>query len=430
MDKFFKISERNSTIGTEIVAGITTFLAMAYILFVNPSTLEAAGMDWGAVFVATGLAAAIGTLIMGLYANLPIAQAPGMGMNAFFAYYVVLTLGYSWQQALAGIMISGIIFVILSVTGARKAIINAIPTSLKYAVGTGIGFFIAFIGFKNAGIVVANPATFVGLGDITSGNALLALIGLVITFVLYVRKVKGSIFIGMVITSIIGMFMGLVSLPAAVISAPPSLSTFGEAFGAFGSDLFTVDFLIVIFTFLFVDFFDTAGTILAVGFGAGLVSEEGELVDADKALLSDSLATVIGAVLGTSSVTSYIESLTGVEEGGKTGLTAVVTAGLFLLALFFSPLLSVVTAAVTAPALIMVGALMVQSFGHIEWDDIAVTIPSFLTVMMMVLTFSIAEGIAFGFVAYTLLMVATNRAKTVSPIMYGLTVFFILHFVL
>ncbi len=430
MDKFFKVSERNSTIGTEIVAGITTFLAMAYILFVNPATLSATGMDFNAVFVATGLAAAIGTAIMGLYANLPIAQAPGMGMNAFFAYTVVLGMGYSWQQALAGIMVSGIIFVVLSLTGARKAIIAAIPASLKYAVGTGIGFFIAFIGFQNAGIIVDNPAVLVGLGDITSGNALLAIIGLVITFVLYVRKVKGSIFLGMIATAIIGMFMGLVELPTAVFSMPPSIApTFAAAFGEFGS-IWTPEFLVVIFTFLFVDFFDTAGTILAVGFGAGLVNKEGELVNAEKALLSDSLATVIGAVLGTSSVTSYIESLTGVEEGGKTGLTALTTAVLFLLALFFSPLLVVVTSAVTAPALIMVGALMIQSFGHIEWDDIAITIPSFVTVIMMILAYSIAEGIAFGFIAYTVLMVATNRGKQVSPIMYGLTVFFFLHFIL
>lgn len=443
MDKFFKISAKGSTAKREVLAGITTFLAMAYILFVNPSMLSQTGMDQGAVFVATALSAAIGTLIMGLFANFPIAQAPGMGLNAFFTFGVVFGMGYSWEQALAAIFIAGLIFILLSVTGARKAIINAIPVSLKYAIGTGIGFFIAFIGLKGAGIVAFDtPAGVIDgqavvfdvipvLGNL-SGNTLLAIVGFIITIVLYVRNVKGSIFIGMAATSVIGMIFGLVSLPTQIVGTIPSIApTFGKVFGALASgELYTLSFFTVIFSFLFVDFFDTAGTIIAVGDRAGLLNEEGELVDADKALLADSTATVIGSILGTSNVTSYIESLSGVEEGGRTGLTSVVTSICFVLALFFSPLLGVVTSAVTAPALIMVGALMINSFGKIEWDDITVTITSFLIIITMTLTYSIANGIAIGFIIYVILMAATNRAKEVNPIMWVLMLFFLAYFII
>ncbi len=436
LEKVFKVSERSSSIKTEVIGGVTTFLAMAYILFVNPDVLSAAGMDFGAVFTATALAAGLGTLIMAVYANYPIALAPGMGMNAFFAFSVVIGMGIPWPTALAGIFCSGIVFVILSATGLREIIINAFPLSLKYAVGTGIGFFIAFIGFKNAGIIVNDEATLVAFtkfDDIaTAKSTYLAIFGLLTTLVLYVKKVPGAIFIGMVLTSIVGIIFKEISLPTEFISAPPSLSpTFGKLFDPLLSrSTYNMQFLIVVFTFLFVDFFDTAGTIIAVGTEAGIIDESGKFKNSQKALLADSCATVVGSVIGTSSTTSFIESLTGVKSGAKTGLSSVVVSILFILSLFFSPLLSVVTPAVTAPALIMVGALMVNSFGKIDWDDIAVTIPSFITVIVMVLSFSIAEGLAAGFIIYTLLMVATIRYKEVHVVMYILTGMFILYFIL
>ncbi len=435
--KFFKVKERNSTIRGEVIGGITTFLAMAYILFVNPDVLSTAGMDFDAVFSATAIAAALGTLIMAVLANYPVALAPGMGMNAFFAFSVVIAMGMSWETALAGIFCSGVLFMILSVIGLREMIINAIPLSLKYAVGTGIGFFIAFIGLQNAGIIVDNEATLLAFTDFSSDSAvyastLLAIFGFIVTIILYVKKVPGAIFVGMVVTAIAGMIIGEVSLPSSVVSAPPSIApTFGKVFGPLtDSSTYTVQFLMVVITFLFVDFFDTAGTLIAVGTNAGLIDDKGKLKGGQKALLADSTATVVGSVLGTSSTTSYIESMTGVKSGAKTGLASVVTAALFLLALFFSPLLSVVTPAVTAPALIMVGALMVNSFGKIDWDDIAITIPSFITVIIMVLAYSIAEGLAAGFIVYTILMIATNRAKEVHPIIYILSVLFIFYFTL
>lgn len=430
MNKFFKLEERGTTVSKEFIAGLTTFLSMAYIIFVNPNTLGAAGMDTGAVFTATILAAAIGTLIMGLYANFPVALAPGMGMNAFFAYTVVLMMGYSWQQALAGIFVSGILFIILSTTGLRELIINSIPTSLKHAVGTGIGFFIAFLGFQNSGIIVNNDATLVGIGDFTDPNVLITVIGLIVTLILLVRKTPAAIFIGMIVTAIVGMILGVVELPTQVFASIPSLKpTFGALFEALPS-IFTPAMIPVIFSFLFVDFFDTAGTLMAVGGRAGLVDTKGHLVDGDKALLADSTATVIGAVLGTSSTTSFVESLTGVEAGGRTGLTSVFTALCFLVMLFCSGLLSVVTSAVTAPALIVVGILMASSLGDIEWKNIETSIPAFVTIIMMVLGYSIAEGIASGFLLYPIMMVAARRTKEVHPVMWGLAVIFLLHFVM
>lgn len=431
MNKYFKIQERGSKVRTEIIAGFTTFLAMAYILFVNTDILGATGMDTGAVFVATALAAAFGSIIMGLVANYPVALAPGMGVNAFFAFTVVLTLGYSWQQALLGVFISGILFLIITVTGLRKIIINAIPKSLKLAVGAGIGFFIAFIGMQNAGIVVNSDATLVQLGNISSGPALLAVFGLLVTLILMVKKVRGAIFIGMIVTSIAGIIFSLVSLPTAVIASVPSLKpTLFALFDVKFSSIFNFDFAIVIFTFLFIDFFDTAGTLMAVGEKAGLTNSKGEITDGDKALLADSAATIVGATLGTSTVTSYVESMTGIEEGGRTGLTAITTGVLFILAIFFSPLLTVVTGAVTAPALIVVGCSMILSLKELEWDDFVVTATAFLTIIVMVLSYSISEGIAVGFVFYPILMLVSGRGKKVSPVMYVLAGFFILYFIL
>ncbi len=430
MNKFFKLEERGTTIKMEVMAGIITFLSMAYIIFVNPDMLSATGMDQGAVFTATILASVIGTLIMGLFANFPVALAPGMGMNAFFTFTVVLTYGYSWQQALAGIFVSGIIFMILSVTGLRELIINSIPKSLKHAVGVGIGFFIAFIGLVNAGIVVNNEATLVGLGNFTDPNVLLAVFGVIVMLFLLVRKVPAAIFIGMVATVIIGLFTGLIAMPTQVVSAVPSLEpTFGALFEALPS-IFSFDMVPIIFSFLFVDFFDTAGTLISVGTNAGLINKDGELIDADKALLSDSTATVIGSVLGTSSTTSFVESLAGVGAGGRTGLTAVVTAICFLVMLFFSPLLGIITSAVTAPALIAVGMLMASSLGHIEWDEIETTIPAFATIIVMLLGYSIAEGIAVGFTLYPIMMIAARRTKEIKPVMWVLMAIFLCHFMM
>ncbi|WBL15398.1 NCS2 family permease [Sutcliffiella sp. NC1] len=428
LKRYFEFEKFGTNYKTESVAGITTFLAMAYILVVNPMFLTEAGMDYGAVFTATALAAAIGTLIMGLYAKYPIALAPGMGLNAFFAFSVVIGMGIPWETALAGVLVSGLIFIAITAVGIREKIINAIPAELKYAVGAGIGLFITFIGLQNAGLIVADPGTVIGLGNLRDGNVLLAVFGLVITVILMVRGLKGGIFIGMVITAIVGMFVGLIDRPEAVVGSIPSMeTTFGAAISNLGG-IFTVQMLVVILTFLFVDFFDTAGTLVGVANQAGFL-KDGKLPRANKALLSDSAATVVGSILGTSTTTSYVESTSGVAAGGRTGFASVVTAGLFLLALFFSPLLSVVTAPVTAPALIIVGVLMVSALGKIDWGKFEIAVPAFLTIIMMPLTYSIATGIAIGFVFYPITMLVKGRGKEIHPIMYGLFIIFILYFV-
>ena len=431
LDRYFGLTERGTDVRTEAVAGLTTFLAMAYIVVVNPGILSATGMDAGAVFVATCLAAAVGTAIMGLWAKLPIAQAPGMGLNAFFAFSVVLGLGVPWETALAATFVSGAVFFLLAITGVREAIINAIPMPLKMAVAAGIGLFIAFIGLQNAGIVVANEAVLVGLGDLSSGSTLLAAFGVIATAFFVVRNVKGGIFYGIVLTAIVGMITGLVPLPTGVVGAVTSLApTFGEALANI-PELLTPDLLVVVFTMLFVDFFDTAGTLIGVTNQAGLLTEDGELPSGNRALVSDAIATMTGAVAGTSTTTSYIESSAGVGAGGRTGLTAVTTSGLFLLTLFFAPLLSVVTdaPAVTAPALIIVGVMMASSLGDVPWDDMVFAIPAFVTIVAMPLTYSIATGIALGLVLYPLFMVFKGRAADVHPIMYGLFAVFVAYFV-
>lgn len=440
MKKYFRFEELGTNYRTEFMAGLTTFLAMAYILFVNPTTLSLEGidlpdgmtrMDAGAVYTATAIAAAIGTLLMGVIAKYPIVLAPGMGLNAFFAYTVVLGYGIPWETALAGVLVSGIIFIILTLTGLRESIINSIPANLKMAVGAGIGLYIAFIGLKSAGIIVANEATLVGLGNLASPEVLLTIFGIVISVVLLSLNVRGGIFYGMILTAIVGMVVGLIDPPAGisgVVGKIPSLApTFGQAFSHFG-DIFTIQMLVVILTFLFVDFFDTAGTLVAVANQAGLMKDN-KLPRAGKALFADSAATVTGAVLGTSTTTSYIESTAGVGAGGRTGFTAIVASGLFLLALFFSPLLSVVTSQVTAPALIIVGVLMSASLKNIDWDQFEIAVPAFLTIIAMPLTYSIATGIAIGFVFYPITMILKGRMKEVHPIMYLLFVIFVLYFV-
>lgn len=428
--RYFEFATLGTNFKREIIAGLTTFLAMAYILIVNPLTLQNAGMDFGAVFTATAVASIVGTLVMGIYAKYPLALAPGMGLNAFFAFTVVLGMKIPWEQALAGVFVSGVIFLILAVSGYREMIINAIPAGLKHAAAAGIGLFIAFIGFKEAGIIVANPATFVGLGDFTDPKVLLAIFGIAITAVLLSRKVGGAIFYGIIATTILGMATGLIDLPKSVFSAPPSAGAFGafwEPLTDFNT-LFSSKMLIVIFTFLFVDFFDNAGTLFGVAQQAGLVKDN-KLPRAGRAMTADSVASISGAVMGTSTVTSYIESSAGVAAGGRSGFTAVVVAACFGLSLFFSPVLSVITAQVTAAALIMVGVLMASSLGKIEWDKIEEAIPAFITIIAMPLTFSIASGIALGFVLYPLTKFVKGEGKKVHPIMYVMFFVFLAYFI-
>lgn len=428
VDRFFRLSAEGTTVQREGIAGVTTFLAMAYILFVNPSILAEAGMDTRAVFVATGLAAALGSLIMGLWARYPIALAPGMGINAFFAFTVVLTFGIPWQTALAGTLASGILLFLLVLSGLREAIINAIPLQLKLATGAGIGVFIAFIGLRNAGIVVADESTLVTLGEISRPQTLLAAFGLVATALLLVRGVRGAVFYGMILTGIAGMLTQLIDPPPGVVSAVPSLApTFGQAIVHL-PDLFTGQMIIVVLTMLFVDFFDTSGTLIAIANQAGLL-RNGKLPRARAAFVSDSLGAIGGAVLGTSTTTSYVESSAGVAAGGRTGLTAVTTAALFLLSLFFSPLLAVVTPEVTAPALIIVGVLMAKGLGDIEWDKLEYAIPAFVIVVAMPLTYSIANGIALGMILFPLLMAVKGRWREVHPIAFALFFVFLAYFI-
>ncbi len=430
LDKFFKLKERGTTVSREFIAGLTTFLAMGYIIFVNPTVLGVTGMDEGALFTATILVSVMGTLVMGLVANYPVALAPGMGTNAFFAYTVVLGMGFSWQQALAASFVSGILFMILSFSSLREKVINSIPMSLKHAVGVGIGFFITFIGLKNSGIIVGDPATLVTLGNFSEPGVLLTVIGIVITLFLLVRKVKAAIFIGMVITAILGLVMGVTQLPDQLItSIPPISPTLGAFWGAIPSIL-TFEMVSVIFSFLFVDFFDTAGTLMSIATRANLINDEGKLIDGNKAVLADAGSTVVGAMIGSSPTASYIESLTGIEAGGRTGLTAVIVSGFFLLMLFFSSLLSIITVEVTAPALITVGVLMASSLKDIEWDKLEIAIPSFITIIVMVLSYGIADGIAAGFTLYPIMMTAVGRKKEVHPVMWILAVIFIIHFAL
>ena len=428
LSNYFKFKEKETNFKSETIGGITTFLTMAYALFLIPSVLSEAGMPQGSVFVATGLAAALGTLIMGIFANFPMGLAPGVGLNAFFAYSVCLGMGIKWEIALSGVLASGIIFLIISATGLREMIIKAIPTNLKFAVSAGIGLFIAFIGLKNAGIVVANSATFVGLGDLTDPTVLLSIFGVIAISIFMVRGSKIAIFLGMGLTAIVGMITGLIDIPTSVISMPPSMApTFGAAIKNIGN-IFNPEMILVIFTFLFMDFFDTAGTLVAVGSKVGLLKKDGSIENGSKALLADSIATCIGSILGTTNTTSYVESLSGASVGAKTGFSSVVVGGLFLVSLFFSPLLTVITSAVTAPALIIVGSLMCSSLKEIEWERSEIAIPSFLTILLMPLTYSIGEGIACGFLTYVILMIFKGKTKKVHPVMYVLALLFVIYF--
>jgi len=412
LDQLFKLSENETTVRTEVVAGLTTFLTLAYIVFVNPSILAESGMDRGAVFVATCLAAAIGTAIMGLYANYPIALAPSMGLNAYFTYGVVLGMGHTWQVALGAVFVSGILFLILSVLPVREWIINSIPRSLKIAISAGIGLFLAIIALKNAGIVVDHPATLVTMGDLAKPEPVLAVIGFFSIAVLTARGVPGSIIISILGVTVIGVALGITD-NQGVVSMPPSVApTFAQMdiAGALEIGLITI-----VFAFLFVDLFDTAGTLVGLAHRAGMLDERGRLPRLKKALVADSTATIAGAALGTSTTTSYIESAAGINAGGRTGLTAITVAALFLACLFHSPLAGTIPAYATAPALLFVACLMVRGLAEIDWDDITDVAPAVIAAIAMPLTFSIASGIGFGFITYVAVKVLAGRHKEVGP---------------
>lgn len=424
LDSLFKLGEHKTNVKTEVIAGITTFMTMAYILVVNPGILSAAGMDKGAVFTATAVSAALATLCMAFLANLPFALAPGMGLNAFFAFTVVLTMGYSWQFALTAVLIEGIIFILLTLFKVREAIVNGMPMAIKNAVSVGIGLFIAFIGFQNAGIIVNSDAVLVQLGNLKDPGVLLALAGIIITGILLIKNVKGALLIGMVVTTVVGVFVGKAVFPAALVSAPPSLE---PIFWQFEFDkIFTFDMLVVVFTFLFVDLFDTIGTLVGVSTKANMLDEKGNLPKAREALLADAIGTTAGAILGTSTVTTYVESASGVAEGGRTGLTALVTGLLFLVSTIFAPIFTAVPAQATAPVLILVGLFMMSPILKINFDDFTDAIPAFLTIIIMPLSYSIAEGIVFGIISYVLLKVLAGRSKEVHPMMFVIAVLFVL----
>jgi len=440
MEKFFKLKEHGTNVSTELLAGLTTFMTMAYILIVNPNILSATGMDKNALFTATAVAAIVGTLCMALFANYPFALAPGMGLNAYFAFSVVIGLGYSWQVALTAVFVEGIIFILLTAVNIREALFNAIPLNLKYAVSAGIGLFIAFIGFQNAGIVVNDDATLVALGNLTSLPVVLSIIGILLTGLLVVKKVKGAILIGILGTWILAMISELIgwyvpdfvatfpTIPSAIIQAPPSLAPI--FFQLDFSQVLTLDFLVVVFAFLFVDLFDTLGTLIGVSSKAGFLDEKGNLPKAKQALFADAVATTVGAVLGTSTTTTYIESAAGVSDGGRTGLTAVSTAALFAIALFFSPIFLAVPAFATAPALIIVGFYMMESVAKITFSDYSEAIPAFLTMIVMPLTYSISDGIVFGFVSYTIINLLIGKTNKLSLLMYIVSILMVVNFII
>jgi AGZA family xanthine/uracil permease-like MFS transporter len=426
LERMFGLTENGTNVKTEVLAGVTTFVTMAYILFVNPITLEAAGMDKGAVFMATALASALTTLFMGVYANYPFALAPGMGLNAYFAYVMVGSAGLSWQTALGAVFVSGIIGIIVTLTGLRELLIKAIPMPLKHAMGAGIGMFIAFIGLKNAGIVIANEATFLDLGNFKEPGPLLATIGLVIMAILVARGIKGGILLGIAITTIIGIPMGITQLPASLISLPPSLAP-----TMFKLDIMSVlkfSLFPVVFSLFFTDMFDSIGTFVGVASRTGMIDAEGNLKRGNKALFVDFIGTVLGSLLGTSTITTYVESTAGVTEGGRTGLTSVVVAIMFVASVIFSPIALAVPGEAVAPALILVGVFMATSLNKIDFSDFYEAFPAFLTAIMMPLSFSISFGLSIGFVAYAALMLLAGRGKEVHWIMYALALIFILYF--
>ena len=430
LENFFKLSENKTNVRTEVIAGITTFMTMAYILAVNPDILSKTGMDKGAVFTATAISAAVATLVMALWAKLPFALAPGMGLNAFFAFGVCIGMGMSWQFALTAVFLEGILFILMTIFNIREVIINAIPKSMKNAISVGIGLFIAFIGMKNAGIIIDHKETLVHLGDMRSATVLLAFGGIVVTGVLLALKVRGALLFGMIATTVIGIPAGVTQLPHFDFSVP-SVSSIAWKFEwswiNSAEGIFTM--VTVLFTFLFVDMFDTVGTLIGVSTKANMLNKDGKIPNVKRALMADSIGTTLGAALGTSTVTTYVESAAGVAEGGRTGLTSLTTAILFILALFLSPLFLMIPPEATAPALVLVGVMMMTPIKNLDFDDYTESIPAFFTLVMMPLTFSIAEGIVFGMLAYVFLKLLTGKYKDISIVSYILAVLFILKFI-
>jgi AGZA family xanthine/uracil permease-like MFS transporter len=430
LNTLFRLEEHGTTVRTELVAGLTTFLTMAYIIFVNPGILAAAGMDQGAVFVATCVSAAIGSAIMGLLANYPIAQAPGMGLNAFFAFVVVKGMGVSWEIALAAVLVSGILFLILSVLPFRAWLVNSIPRSQKMAIAAGIGLFLGFIGLKSAGIIVDSPATFVTVGKLTTLPVLFAALGFILMIALDYKRIPGAIIIGILAVTAASVAFGLSKSPDSMVSLPPSIAPTFFAFDLAGFFQLGAGVIgVLLFSFLLVDLFDTAGTLVGVAHQANLLDEKGNLPRLGPALIADSTATVAGATLGTSPVTSYIESAAGVRAGGRTGLTAVAAAGCFLLALFFSPLASAIPPFATAPAILFVACVMAKALAEVDWDDITEFLPAVMTALLMPLTFSIATGIGFGFIIYVTVKLVCGRVSEVGSAVWLIAAAFLIHFV-
>lgn len=427
LNRFFRLKENGTSVRTEILAGVTTFMTMAYILAVNPEILSNTGMDRNALFTATALSAFIATLVMAFVGRLPFALAPGMGLNAFFAFSVVLGMGYSWHFALTAVFIEGIIFLILTMLNIRELIVKAIPLSLKHAMSVGIGLFIAFIGMQNAGIIVKNDAVLVGLGNMNSPAVLIAVSGVILTAVLLSLRVKGALLIGIFVATLAGIPFGVTHMPSGkLVALPPSLEPILWKFDF--SNIWSMDMLIILFTFLFVDFFDTVGTLIGVSSKAGMLDKEGNIPRVKQALFADSIGTIVGSVLGTSTVTTYVESASGVAEGGRTGLTPVATAIMFGIALFFAPVFTMVPEAATAPALILVGFFMMSPILNIDFDDYTESLPAFITIIIMPLTFSIADGIVFGMLSYVLLKVFTGKFRDISTVMVVLFLLFVLKF--
>ena len=427
LKKLFGFNPKQTTVKTEIFAGITTFLTMSYILAVNPAMFsELEGMPAGAVFTSTALAAIVGCLAMAFWGKLPFGLAPGMGLNAFFVYTVCLGMGYSWQFALTAVFIEGLIFIVLTLTNVREAIVNAIPENLKYAIGGGIGLFIAFIGLQSGGLIVDNGATLVALGDITSGPALLALIGIIITGVMYVMNIPAAILLGIIITMIIGIPFGVTEFQG-IMSHPHSIE---PIFCKFQFDnIFSLDMLVIVFTFLFIDLFDTVGTLVGVCTKAKLLDKSGNIYRIKEAFMADSIATTAGAMLGTSTTTTYVESATGISQGGRSGLTAFAVAVCFVVALFFSPLFLSIPAAATTPALVIVGLLMLEPIVKIPFGDYSESIPAFICIIMIPLSYSISNGIMLGMISYVVLNVLCGKFKKITPVMYVLAVLFVLKFI-
>ena len=427
LTKLFGFDPKQTTVKTEVLAGITTFLTMSYILAVNPMMFSALeGMPIGAAFTATALAAIVGSMAMAFWGKLPFGLAPGMGLNAFFVYTVCLGMGYSWQFALTAVFIEGLIFIVLTATNIREAIVNAIPVNLKYAVGGGIGLFIAFIGLQNGGVIVNDEATLVTLGDVTSGTALLSLIGLIITGLLYALKVRGAMLFGILITTFIGIPMGITEFKG-VISVPESVAPIFCQFE--WGHIFSLDMLVVVFTFLFIDMFDTIGTLIGVCTKAKLIDGNGRIPRIKEAFMADAIATTVGALLGTSTTTTYVESASGVSQGGRSGLTALVIAGCFAVALLFSPLFLSIPSAATAPVLVIVGLLMLEPIHKIDFDDYLESIPSFICIITMPLAYSISDGILLGMISYVVLNMIAGRFKKITPTMYILAVLFTLKYI-